>query len=58
MSGDGARYLVQRGIKGFGIDVFSTGGYPDSHAESDAHLELLGHSKLLLEDIRMPRRVA
>ena len=54
MSGDGARYLVQRGIKGFGIDVLSTGGYPDKHAESDAHLELLGRRKLLLEDIHIP----
>jgi arylformamidase len=54
MSGDGARYLVARGIKGFGIDVLSTGGYPDEHAESDAHLELLGQQKLLLEDIHIP----
>lgn len=54
MSGDGARYLVGRGIKGFGIDVLSTGGYPDEHAESDAHLELLGQQKLLLEDIHIP----
>ena len=53
MSGDGARYLVERGIKGFGIDVLSTGGYPDKHAESDAHLELLGQQKLLLEDIHI-----
>lgn len=54
MSGAGARYLVARGIKGFGIDVLSTGGYPDEHAESDAHLELLGAQKLLLEDIHIP----
>lgn len=54
MSGDGARYLVSRGVKGFGIDVLSVGGYPDEHAESDAHLELLSHGKLLLEDIHIP----
>ena len=54
MSGEGARYLVQRGIKGFGIDVLSTGGYPDEHAEADAHKELLSHGKLLLEDIHIP----
>ncbi|ADW71282.1 cyclase family protein [Granulicella tundricola] len=54
MSGDGARYLVERGIKGLGIDVLSTGGYPDEHAEADAHLELLGAQKLLLEDIHIP----
>jgi arylformamidase len=54
MSGEGARYLVERGIKGFGIDVLSVGGYPDPHAEADAHLELLSHGKLLLEDIHIP----
>ena len=54
MCGDGARYLVERGIKGFGIDVLSTGGYPDEHAEADAHLELLGQQKLLPEDIHIP----
>ena len=54
MSGDGARYLVERGVKGFGIDVLSVGGYPDEHAESDAHVELLSKGKLLLEDIRIP----
>ena len=54
MSGDGAEYLVERGVKGMGIDVLSTGGYPEEHAESDAHLVLLSHQKLLLEDIHIP----
>ena len=54
MSGDGAQYLLNRGVKGMGIDVLSTGGYPDYHAEADAHLVLLGAEKLLLEDIRIP----
>ena len=54
MSGDGARYLVARGVRGMGIDALSTGGYPDEHAESDAHLELLSNNKLLLEDIWIP----
>ena len=54
MSGDGARYLLERGVKGMGIDALSTGGYPDEHAEADAHKVLLGTKKLLLEDIRIP----
>ena len=53
LSGDGARYLVSRGVKGIGIDVLSTGGYPDEHAEKDAHIEMLSNQKLLLEDIRI-----
>jgi arylformamidase len=54
MSGEGAKYLVDRGVKGIGIDVLSVGGYPEEHAEADAHKELLGHGKLLLEDIHIP----
>lgn len=54
ISGDGASYLLQRDVKGLGIDVLSTGGYPDEHAEKDAHLLLLGANKLLLEDIHIP----
>lgn len=54
LSGDGARYLLERGVKGIGIDVLSTGGYGDYHVEADAHMVLLGAEKLLLEDIRIP----
>jgi kynurenine formamidase len=54
MSGDGAQYLLDRKAKGMGIDGLSTGGYPDEHAESDAHKLLLGAQKLLLEDIHIP----
>lgn len=54
MSGDGARYLLDRKVKGMGLDGLSTGGYPDYNAESDAHKLLLGEQKLLLEDIRIP----
>lgn len=54
MTGDGARYLVSRGVKGMGIDGLSTGGYGDEHVEGDAHKELLSRSKLLLEDIHIP----
>ena len=54
VSGDGAQYLLDRGVKGLGIDVLSTGGYGDYHVEADAHMVLLGAEKLLLEDIRIP----
>ena len=54
MTGDGARYLVSRDVKGMGIDGLSTGGYGDEHVEGDAHRELLSHQKLLLEDIHIP----
>jgi arylformamidase len=54
MSGDGAKYLLERGVKGMGLDGLSTGGYPDEKAESEAHELLLGASKLLLESFHMP----
>jgi kynurenine formamidase len=54
MTGDGAKYLVERGVKGMGIDGLSVGGYGDQDVEGDAHLELLSHQKLLLEDIHIP----
>jgi arylformamidase len=54
MSGSGAQYLLDRRAKGMGIDGLSTGGYPDKHAEEDAHKLLLGAKKLLLEDIFIP----
>lgn len=54
MSGDGAQYLLDRRVKGMGIDGLSTGGYPDPEAESAAHKLLLGAQMLLLEDILIP----
>lgn len=54
MTGDGAQYLLERGVKGMGIDALSTGGYGDKHAEEDAHVALLSAHKLLLEDIHIP----
>lgn len=57
MSGDGAQYLVDRKVKGMGIDGLSIGGYPDEHAEGDAHKILLGATKLLLEDIHIPKEL-
>lgn len=51
MSGNGAQYLLDRKVKGMGIDGLSTGGYPGTEAESAAHELLLGADKLLLEDI-------
>lgn len=54
MSGDGAKYLLERNVKGMGLDGLSTGGYPDQKAESEAHMLLLGAQKLLLEDIHIP----
>ncbi|WP_263357259.1 cyclase family protein [Acidicapsa ligni] len=57
MSGNGAQYLLDREVKGMGIDGLSTGGYPGQEAESAAHKLLLGAQKLLLEDIHIPEQL-
>lgn len=54
MSGDSAQYLLDHKFKGMGIDGLSISGYPDPHAESDAHKLLLGAQNLLLENIHIP----
>lgn len=54
MSRNGAEYLLEREVKGMGIDALSTGGYPEEEAEAGAHQVLLRAQKLLLEDIHIP----
>lgn len=47
---DGARWLVDRGIRLVGIDYLSVGPYPDG---SKVHRELLGAGLVLLEGINL-----
>jgi kynurenine formamidase len=54
LCGEGAEYLVARGIHGVGIEGLSIGGYDDVEKETAAHKILLGAKKLIIEDIRVP----
>lgn len=54
MTGDGASYLVNKGVKGVGIEGLSMGGYNNPEKERASHLELLGHDKLIIEDLCIP----
>jgi len=54
LTGEGAEYLLARGIHGVGIEGLSIGGYDDLEKETAAHLVLLGAKKLIVEDICIP----
>ncbi|MGA8670251.1 MAG: cyclase family protein [Terracidiphilus sp.] len=54
LTGEGAEYLVSRGIHGVGIEGLSIGGWDDPEKETGAHKILLGAKKLIIEDIRVP----
>lgn len=53
LTGEGAEYLVARGIQGVGIEGLSIGGFNDLEKETAAHRVLLGAKKLIIEDIRV-----
>lgn len=54
LTGEGAEYLVSRGIHGIGIEGLSIGGWDDPEKETAAHKVLLGAKKLIIEDICVP----
>ena len=54
LTGEGAEYLVSRGIHGVGIEGLSIGGWDDPEKETAAHKILLGAKKLIIEDICVP----
>ena len=54
LTGEGAEYLVSRGIHGVGIEGLSIGGWDDPEKETAAHRVLLCAKKLITEDIRVP----
>lgn len=54
LSGDGAEYLVSKGIHGVGIEGLSIGGFNDPEKETAAHKVLLGSKRLIIEHLRIP----
>lgn len=57
LAGEGAEYLVSRGIHGVGIEGLSIGGFNDPEKETAAHRVLLGAKKLIIEDICIPEEM-
>lgn len=52
---DGARWLVERGVRGVGIDHFSIGGMGPLNAET--HTVLLGAGMWVVEELKFPAEV-
>ena len=57
LSGAGAQFLVDRGVKGVGIDAVSLGGYNDPAHSGPPHKILLGNGKFIVEDLFFPDEV-
>jgi arylformamidase len=50
---EGARWLVERGVRGVGIDHYSIGGIRDP-INSETHTALLGAGVWIVEELRFP----
>jgi arylformamidase len=50
---DGARWLVERGVRGVGIDHYSIGGSREP-TNSETHTALLGAGVWIVEELRFP----
>ncbi len=57
LGGEAAQYLVERGIKGAGIDAVSMGGYDDPAKAAPAHKALLGNGRFIVEELYFPDEV-
>ena len=56
-TGDAAKAIVDRGVKGIGIDAVSLGGYGDPHKAGPAHRAVLGAGKFIIEELAIPDEV-
>ncbi|MBC5828933.1 MAG: cyclase family protein [Candidatus Eremiobacteraeota bacterium] len=57
LSGEGAELLVERGVKGVGIDAVSLGGYNDPKTAGPPHRTLLSNDKFIVEELFFPDEV-
>lgn len=57
LGGSGAQYLIDRGVKGVGIDAVSMGGYDDPSASGPPHRILLGSGAFIVEELYFPDEV-
>jgi kynurenine formamidase len=56
LTGEGASWLVERGVRAVAIDALSIGGWADGTGRP-CHEVLLGSGRWILEDIRCPAEV-
>jgi len=54
LTGEAAQLLVDRGVRGVGVDAVSLGGYNDPQAAGPPHRIMLGNGKFICEDLYFP----
>ncbi len=57
LGGDAAELLVERDVKGVGIDAVSLGGYNDPSKADPPHRAMLGNGKFIVEELYFPDEV-
>lgn len=57
LTGEAAQWLVDRRVKGVGIDAVSIGGYNDPARSNPPHRILLGNGTFIVEDLFFPDEV-
>lgn len=57
LGGEAAQALVDRGVKGVGIDAVSLGGYNDPKKAGPPHRIMLGNGKFIVEELYFPDEV-
>lgn len=57
LGGDAAEFLVDRGVKGVGIDAVSLCGYNDPSKADPPHRAMLGNGKFIIEELFFPDEV-
>lgn len=57
LSGDGARWLLDRDVEGVGIDAVSLGAYRDAGDAARAHRAMLENDKIIVEELYFPDEV-
>ena len=56
LTAEGARWLIDRGVRGIGIDHYSIGGIADPE-NSETHSTILGAGLWILEELKFPDEV-
>src|SRR5579872_247698 len=57
LSSDGAAHLLERGVRGVGIDALSIAGFGIAGSDNQAHEALLGAGKFIVEELYFPDQI-
>jgi kynurenine formamidase len=57
LGGEGARLLLDHGVRGVGIDALSIGGWGGTDVGEPSHTALLGAGKVIVEELHIPEEL-